>query len=41
VSQKFYTLLVLKKAKAVELDQSESFGPIYVTKGPDFETCKL
>ncbi|CAG0919938.1 unnamed protein product [Notodromas monacha] len=41
VSQKFYTLLVLKKAKAIELDQDESFGPLKITKGPDFLTCKL
>ncbi|XP_021343516.1 double-strand-break repair protein rad21 homolog isoform X3 [Mizuhopecten yessoensis] len=33
---RFYTLLVLKKYQAVEVDQPEEFGDIYIRKGPQF-----
>jgi cohesin complex subunit SCC1 len=41
VAQKFYTLLVLKKAQAVELVQNSSYDNIMVTKGPKFLTASL
>lgn len=36
VTSKFYTLLVLKKHKVVEVEQTEAFGDILITKGPRF-----
>jgi cohesin complex subunit SCC1 len=41
VAQKFYTLLVLKKAQAVELVQNSSYENIIVTRGPKFDTASL
>ncbi|CAF1196584.1 unnamed protein product [Adineta ricciae] len=35
-AQKFYTLLVLKKLQAVDVEQSEAFGDITVTPGVNF-----
>ena len=37
VASKFYALLVLKKQQAVEVQQSEPYGDIHVTRGPKFE----
>lgn len=36
VTSKFYTLLVLKKHKVVEVEQTEAFGDILIKKGPRF-----
>lgn len=36
-ASKFYTMLVLKKAQAVELKQAETFGEITINRGPRFE----
>lgn len=36
VTSKFYTLLVLKKHKIVEVEQTEAFGDILIQKGPRF-----
>ncbi|XP_045180950.1 double-strand-break repair protein rad21 homolog isoform X2 [Mercenaria mercenaria] len=36
VTSKFYTLLVLKKHKVVEVNQTEPFGDILIGKGPKF-----
>ncbi|CAH0553929.1 unnamed protein product [Brassicogethes aeneus] len=36
-SQKFYSLLVLKKFQVLELEQQESYQEIFVMKGPKFE----
>lgn len=36
VTSKFYTLLVLKKHKVVEVEQTEAFGDILIMKGPRF-----
>ncbi|XP_062573942.1 double-strand-break repair protein rad21 homolog isoform X2 [Saccostrea cucullata] len=33
---KFYTLLVLKKYQAIEVQQPQEFGDIYIDKGPKF-----
>ncbi|ODN02727.1 Double-strand-break repair protein rad21 [Orchesella cincta] len=41
VAQKFYTLLVLKKAQAVELIQNSPYDNILVTKGNKFLTASL
>ena len=41
VAQKFYSMLVLQKAMAVNIDQAESYGPILVTKGPKFDTAVI
>jgi len=35
-AQKFYTLLVLKKLQAVDVEQTEAFGDITVTPGVHF-----
>jgi hypothetical protein len=40
-AQKFYSLLVLQKALAVNIDQPETNGDISVTKGPRFETAVI
>ena len=40
-AQKFYSLLVLQKALAVNIDQPENNGEIHVTKGPRFETAVI
>lgn len=36
VTSKFYTLLVLKKHKVVDVSQTEPFGDILISKGPKF-----
>jgi len=36
-AQKFYSLLVLQKYMAVDLHQSEIYGDLAVTKGPQFD----
>lgn len=41
VAQKFYTMLVLKKAQAVELIQNLPYDDILVTKGQKFLTATL
>ena len=33
---RFYTLLVLKKHKAVDVEQTDAFGDILITEGPHF-----
>lgn len=38
VAQKFYTFLVLKKQQAVELEQSEPYGELYISRGPNFDS---
>ena len=40
-AQKFYSLLVLQKALAVNIVQAENNGDISVTKGPRFETAVI
>jgi hypothetical protein len=40
-AQKFYSLLVLQKALAVNIEQPENNGDINVTKGPRFETAVI
>ena len=35
-ASRFYSLLVLKKHQSVNLDQTEPFGDILITKGPRF-----
>lgn len=41
VAQKFYSILVLQKVCAINIDQGESYGPIMVSKGPKFDTALL
>ena len=42
VAQNFYSLLVLQKVNAVELEQEEGFsGELKIRKGPNFETAVL
>ncbi|CAK1543929.1 unnamed protein product [Leptosia nina] len=41
VAQKFYSLLVLKKHQVLKLEQSESYGPIIISRGDQFETDAL
>ncbi|XP_065213439.1 double-strand-break repair protein rad21 homolog [Planococcus citri] len=41
VAQKFYSLLVLKKHRVLELMQNEPYGVILLTKGPNFDDPKL
>jgi len=41
VAQKFYTLLVLKKHQAVELEQEAAYQDILITKGGKFESASL
>ncbi|XP_069357238.1 double-strand-break repair protein rad21 homolog isoform X2 [Maniola hyperantus] len=38
VAQKFYSLLVLKKHQMLKLEQEETYGPIIITKGDQFDT---
>ncbi|GBP47954.1 Double-strand-break repair protein rad21 homolog [Eumeta japonica] len=38
VAQKFYSLLVLKKHQVLTLEQEESYGPIIINKGSQFDT---
>ncbi|CAH0582975.1 unnamed protein product [Chrysodeixis includens] len=38
VAQKFYSLLVLKKHQVLKLEQHETYGPITICKGNQFET---
>jgi len=40
-AQKFYSMLVLQKVTAVNIDQADAFGPIMITKGPNFDKCVL
>lgn len=40
-AQKFYSLLVLKKFRALEISQDKSYGDILVTRGPMFDNPKL
>ncbi|XP_058062210.1 double-strand-break repair protein rad21 homolog [Anopheles bellator] len=40
-AQKFYSLLVLKKFKALEIAQKQAFDDIVVTRGPMFDNPKL
>ncbi|XP_058130330.1 double-strand-break repair protein rad21 homolog [Anopheles ziemanni] len=40
-AQKFYSLLVLKKFKALEISQKQPYDDITVTRGPMFENPKL
>lgn len=42
MAQNFYSLLVLQKVMAVELDQDQQFvGDITIRRGPNFETAVL
>lgn len=38
VAQKFYSLLVLKKHQVLKIEQHETYGPITIYKGSQFET---
>ncbi|CAG4982667.1 unnamed protein product [Parnassius apollo] len=38
VAQKFYSLLVLKKHQVLKLEQEETYGPITISRGEQFET---
>ncbi|CAK1579217.1 unnamed protein product [Parnassius mnemosyne] len=38
VAQKFYSLLVLKKHQVLKLEQQETYGPITISRGEQFET---
>ncbi|XP_028161894.1 double-strand-break repair protein rad21 homolog isoform X1 [Ostrinia furnacalis] len=38
VAQKFYSLLVLKKHQVLKIEQHETYGPITISKGDQFET---
>ncbi|KFB53428.1 hypothetical protein ZHAS_00021929 [Anopheles sinensis] len=40
-AQKFYSLLVLKKFKALEISQKQPYDDITITRGPMFENPKL
>lgn len=40
-AQKFYSLLVLKKFKVLNLSQECSYGEIHVTRGPNFDNPTL
>jgi len=40
-SQKFYSLLVLQKVMAVDVEQAEMFGHLSISKGPAFDTAVL
>ena len=40
-AQKFYSILFLQKVTAVNIDQADAFGPIMITKGPNFDKCVL
>lgn len=35
-ASRFYTLLVLKKHQAIEVQQTETFGDIHISRGPQF-----
>ena len=39
VAQKFYSLLVLQKALAINVQQDEDNGEIFVSRGSRFETA--
>merc|ERR1712179_539595 len=41
VAQKFYSLLVLQKAMAIELHQTNCYGDVTISRGPKFETAVL
>ncbi|XP_053605988.1 double-strand-break repair protein rad21 homolog isoform X2 [Plodia interpunctella] len=38
VAQKFYSLLVLKKHQVLKVEQDETYGPITISRGSQFET---
>ncbi|CAB3235458.1 unnamed protein product [Arctia plantaginis] len=38
VAQKFYSLLVLKKHQVLKIEQHETYGPISICRGSQFET---
>merc|ERR1712051_870743 len=40
-AQNFYSILVLQKACAVNIDQADSYADIMVTKGPKFDSAVL
>ena len=40
-AQNFYSILVLQKACAVNIDQADSYADIMVTKGPKFDSAIL
>lgn len=40
-AQKFYALLVLKKFRAIEIDQEEAYADISVRRGDLFDDPKL
>lgn len=40
-AQKFYSLLVLKKFQALEIDQQVPFGDIVIRRGDMFDNPKL
>uniref|UniRef100_A0A0K8S9R9 Double-strand-break repair protein rad21 n=1 Tax=Lygus hesperus TaxID=30085 RepID=A0A0K8S9R9_LYGHE len=40
-SQKFYSLLMLKKFQVVELEQESSYAEIHIERGPNFENPTL
>lgn len=40
-AQKFYSLLVLKKFQALQIDQKVPFGDILITRGDMFDNPKL
>ena len=41
VAQKFYSLLVLQKVMAVELNQTKCYSDVTVSRGPKFESAVL
>ena len=38
VAQRFYSTLVLKKLQAVDVEQEEAYGDIWMTKGKRFDS---
>ena len=41
VAQQFYSILVLKKLQALDLEQSEAYADIWLTKGTKFDKFKI
>lgn len=41
VARNFYTMLVLKKLQAVELDQQGCYQEMYITRGTLFDKAKI
>ena len=39
VAQRFYSILVLQKVMAVNIDQAEPYSKIMITKGPKFDSA--